>query len=469
MSEHILFLTGRLAEQSLRRVLEEMQPTEFRYTVHQIGVKVAALMTTDMVRRRLKDTAGADRVVLPGRCAGDIDALAAHLGIPVERGPNELKDLPQHFGRKGLDRDLSRYAVQIFAEIVDAPRLSVDEIVARARRHAAHGADVIDLGCLPDTPFGHLEESVVALGALGLTVSVDSLVPEELIRGARAGARYLLSLNEETLWVSEEVEAIPVLIPAPDGDLRSLLRAIESLDRRGRAYIADPILEPIHMGFTESLVRYHGLRRRLPQAPIMMGVGNLTELTHADTAGINALLMGIVSELGITHILTTEVSPHCRRAVPEADLARRILFAARAQGTPPRHIDDGLMALHERRPFPYTLDEIEAFAAAVTDPSFRIQISDQGLHIYNRDGLHSARDPFELYPHLALGTDTGHAFYLGVELARAQIAWQLGKRYDQDEALHWGCAVDPPGDRAGGLGQPGPTVPRRRPGKGKKV
>jgi hypothetical protein len=30
---------------------------------------------------------------------------------------------------------------------------------------------------------------------------------------------------------------------------------------------------------------------------------------------------------------------------------------------------------------------------------------------------------------------------LGVELARAQIAWQLKKRYSQDEELQWGCCT----------------------------
>ena len=37
-----------------------------------------------------------------------------------------------------------------------------------------------------------------------------------------------------------------------------------------------------------------------------------------------------------------------------------------------------------------------------------------------------------------LENDASHAFYLGVELARAQIAWQLKKRYVQDEELSWG-------------------------------
>jgi hypothetical protein len=41
---------------------------------------------------------------------------------------------------------------------------------------------------------------------------------------------------------------------------------------------------------------------------------------------------------------------------------------------------------------------------------------------------------------LGVETDGGHAFYLGVELARAQIAWQLGKRFTQDQQLNWGCA-----------------------------
>ena len=39
-------------------------------------------------------------------------------------------------------------------------------------------------------------------------------------------------------------------------------------------------------------------------------------------------------------------------------------------------------------------------------------------------------------------TDAPHAFYLGAELMKAEIAWRLGKRYAQDEPLDWGAAVD---------------------------
>ena len=85
-------------------------------------------------------------------------------------------------------------------------------------------------------------------------------------------------------------------------------------------------------------------------------------------------------------------------------------------------------------------DQVERrLAGEITDPSYRIQTSTEGLHIFNRDGFHSATDPFDLYPKLGVENDGGHAFYLGVELARAEIAWQLGKSYVQDEGLAWGC------------------------------
>ena len=98
----------------------------------------------------------------------------------------------------------------------------VDEIVARARRLRADGADVIDLGCLPETRFDHLEDSVQALKAEGFTVSVDSIAPDELLRGGRAGADYLLSLTLDTLWVADEVAATPILIPRVPSDEASL-------------------------------------------------------------------------------------------------------------------------------------------------------------------------------------------------------------------------------------------------------
>jgi dihydropteroate synthase-like protein len=441
MAEHILFLTGKLAEKQLRQVLEGIEP-EFEYTVHQLGLTVAALMTADMIQRRLKDTFGADRVIVPGRCRGDLDALSAAMGIPFERGPDELRDLPEFFGKKAKKPDLDRYSLLIFAEITDAPRMDVDAILRQARDYRSNGADVVDLGCLPATPFDHLEVAVQALKQEGFRVSIDSLDTADLLRGGKAGVDYLLSLQEDSLWVADEVAATPILIPARHGDLDSLDRAISAMRAKDRPHLVDPILDPIHFGFTDSVVRYHETRRRHPDAELMMGAGNLTELTHADTVGINATLLGMCSELDVRAILATQVSKHARRAIREADVARRIMFAARGLNTLPKHIDDSLMTVHDRSPFPYGGDELRELGRQIKDPSYRIQVSAEGMHIFNRDGFHSATDPFDLYPKLGVEQDGGHAFYLGVELGRAQIAWQLGKRYTQDEPLDWGCAFD---------------------------
>ncbi len=441
MTEHILFLTGKLAEKQLRQILEKMQP-DFTYTVHQLGVKVAALMTADMIARRLKDTFNADQIIIPGRCRGDLDTLSKDLGLPVERGPEELKDLPLYFGKEAHKPDLSQYKVKIFAEIVDAPQSTIEQIVERAYYYRNNGADIIDIGCLPDTDFPHLEETIQALKQEGFVVSIDSLEPDDLLRGGKAGADFMLSLHESTIWIADKVSTTPIVIPETHGDLKSLDRAIEALQKNNLDFIVDPILDPLHFGFTESIVRYHQVRQKYPDIEMMLGIGNITELTHADTMGMNALMLGICSELNINHILATEVSQHACRAIKEADLARRIMLAAATNNTLPKHIDSGLMALHETAPFPYSLDEIKELAAQIRDPSFRIQTSKEGLHVFNRDGLHSATDPFDLFPKLGIENDGGHAFYLGVELARAEIAWQLGKRFNQDQALTWGCASE---------------------------
>jgi dihydropteroate synthase len=484
--EHIVFLTGRLAQPSLERVLASIEPPAFSYEVREIGLQVAGLMTTDMVRRRvpapLHSEPGrvrhaaaavppseiplrADRLLLPGRCRGEVDALAAHYGIAVQRGPEELKDLPQFFNREARPIDLDDYEVAIFAEIVDAPRLTVEQIVQRAKELALDGANVIDLGCLPATPFAHLEDSVRALKREGLSVSVDSMLTEELLRGGRAGADYLLSLKLETLWVADECEATPVLIASDQSDMATLFEAIEQMQRRGKPFLADPILDPIPFGFTNSLVRYHALRQRFPEAPIMMGIGNVTELTEADTSGINALLFGVCAELDVAAVLTTQVSNHARRAVKEADLARRIMHAARRHSTLPKGLSGGLMTTHDKQPFPDTPEEIATTAALVRDPNFRVQISPAGLHVYNRDGLRLARDAFALWPQLGLEHDAAHAFYMGVELAQAEIAFKLGKRYVQDQPLDWGVAAERAEENKDEWCAPGTTLRSTEPSK----
>jgi dihydropteroate synthase-like protein len=458
MTDHILFLTGHLARARLEKILGESGDLGFTWTVLDVGVKVAALMTEQIINRRLPRPVEANKVMLPGRCRGDLKNLSAEFGVQFIRGPDELKDLPSYFGRRSRNDDLSQHDMRIFAEIVDAPTLTIDAIIERAALMRAAGADVIDLGCSPDTPFPHLEDAVRALQANEHAVSVDSANTEELRRGALAGAQYLLSLTVDTLPLAAETSAVPILIPAAHGELLSLLQAAEAAEKLGIRAILDPILDPIHFGFMNSLARYAELRSRLPTAEILMGTGNLTELTDADSDGVTAILLGICSELYIRNLLVVQVSPHTRRTIQEHDAARRIMFAARKDASIPKDYSNALLALHDRKPFPNTPTEIGEIAAEVKDPNFRIETSVDGIHVYNRNGHHLGQNAMSLFEKLGVNNDGAHAFYLGTELMKAEISWLLGKRYAQDEPLDWGCAADRPAEDLTRLAQAGHTL-----------
>lgn len=439
-AEKVALITGSLAEARLARLADELRSEALEPIVVNVGVKVAALMTAEILDRRLSLPEDVVRAILPGRFRGDLQRLADRFGVKFERGPEELADLPQFFGRGGVEPDLSRHDCMIFAEIVDATTLATAEIVAKAKGLKGEGADVIDLGCMPDTDFQHLEDAIAALKHEGIAVSVDSANDDELVRATRAGADYLLSLSERNLAIADQGGATPILVPATQGDMASLLRAVDAMEARNKPYFADPILDPIHFGFTASVVRYAELRRERPDAPILMGVGNLTELTDADTTGINAILMGMISELRITAVLAVQVSPHCRTAVREFDRARREFFAAREDGSLPKGYGGGLMALRDRKPVASSAEDVATLAREIKDKNFRIEVSEAGVHVFNRDGVRTAVDPFDIFPRLGVEDDGAHAFYLGVETARAEIAFRLGKRYAQDEGLTFGVA-----------------------------
>ena len=103
-----------------------------------------------------------------------------------------------------------------------------------------------------------------------------------------------------------------MVIPDFGEGLDTLEPSIEALERWGVRYLIDPVIEPIGFGFMASLERYAEVHRRYPNAAQLMGIGNITELTSADTTGVNALLIAICEETGVRAVLTTEVIPWAR-------------------------------------------------------------------------------------------------------------------------------------------------------------
>ncbi|MEP3482679.1 MAG: DUF6513 domain-containing protein [Fuerstiella sp.] len=451
--KHLLFVTGRLAEVSLREVVGVIaEKRGFKFEVAVPGIQVAALMHVNLLKNRLQVPDGIDLVLLPGWVQGDIEMLAEHFGVAFERGPKNLHDLPEHFGLgKRKQVVLDRYSVDIIGEINHATKQPLEAVMAEAKSMVADGANLIDVGCVPGETSDRITEIVTALKDEGIRISIDSFDQAEVEAAVAAGAELILSCNHSNIdWVSKLGVEV-VAIPDSPSDEESLDRIVEHLMQCGTSFRIDPIIEPIGMGFTASLERYMKVRRRFPDAAMMMGVGNITELTEVDSAGVNVVLAAVCEELGIQSILTTQVINWCRSAVKEFDAARKLMHYAVSNQVVPKHLNSALVMLRDARFRPPSEDSLKDLASKLTDPNFRIAAAADGLHLMNRQGHWVGSKPFEVFANALNANpniDAGHAFYLGFEMARAQMCRELGKDYIQDQPVDFGLAGSLPGSGA---------------------
>lgn len=449
---HYHFVTGRLARPALEQLLVNLSPeVGFAFSVDELPITVAALMTPEWISRHIQVPPQATTVMIPGYCAGDLAPLRAMFDAPIEVGPRDLRQLPQYFSRES-PREYGAYDVEILAEINHCPRLSLAEIVALADAYARDGADIIDLGCDPGHTWSGVSEAVRAVADRGYRVSIDSLNPVEIAAAAKAGAELVLSVNATNREAAADWGLEVVAIPDDPRDIASLDETVEYLSRIDVPLRIDPILEPISFGFAESLGRYLSIRQRYPQAEMLMGIGNLTELTDADSAGINVLLLGFCQELAIRSVLTTQVINWARTSVKECDLARRLMYHAVTSRVLPKHIEPGLVMLRDDLLTGPASEELARLAAQLRDPNYRIYVTQGEIHLIASNLHLHGTDPFEVMAALQTAgpngglpknLDPSHAFYLGYEMAKAKIALTLGKSYTQDEALDWGLATEP--------------------------
>ena len=435
----VLFVTGKLAEPGLRRVLADMAPP-FQYDVAALNITVAALMTTSWIAGHLQIAGGPDVVMIPGLCEGDAAVIGDKLGVAVERGPKDLREIPEHFGRAAAAHDYGAWDIEILAEINNAPKMAREEVRRQAQYLRASGADVIDVGCTPGLAFPALGDVVHDLVAAGMRVSIDTFDPHEIRTAVAAGAELVLSVNASNIEIARDLEgtaARVVAIPDLGAPLDTLEPTLAELARRRVRYLIDPIIEPIGFGFMASLERYAEARRRYPDAEMLMGIGNITELTAADSTGVNALLIAICQELKIRSVLTTEVIPWARGAVRELDVARRLMHYAVTRRTIPKGVDDRLVTVKDPAVLTYSEAELRALQANLTDPNFRIFADRDAITVFNDRQFVRGTDIQEIFAELDVD-DPSHAFYLGKELARASLAVTLGKTYRQEGALSWG-------------------------------
>lgn len=449
----IHFVTGKLAEHALREIVHELSTRHgFNYTIDVMPITVAALMTPKWLLRHLQIPDNCSRVILPGYLRSGLEEIrngveqaGSNRAAIIECGPKDLRDLPNLFGAESkLCDDFGEHSIEIIAEINHVNRLTPDEVVAKSEMLISQGADRIDLGCDPSETWEDVEKVVSRLTRLGIKTSIDSFNPQEVAKAASAGSTLVLSVDESNCHLAKDWGIEVVAIPSDLKNYRpSLQRIISKLEADGVRYRIDPILEPIGCGFAASLDRYFQVRNEYPDSEIMMGIGNITELTDVDSAGVNLVLLGYCEELRIRSVLTTQVISWAQSAVRECHIARQLTHYAVKHRIPPKRLSEKLVMLRDSRHKEFSPDVISKLAQQIKDNNYRIFCADKQLHIVSA-GVHlTGDDPFELMSRI-LNTEAGktidpaHAFYLGFELQKALTANTLGKNYEQDEALRWG-------------------------------
>jgi len=501
----VLILTGRLCAHKIRESVDGIAAE-----VLELPIDVASLMTSNLIRSGLadRDLSGYSFVLVPGGSREDLDELQRILGVPFYRGPMHFSDIrlvlenldeqqlsksepadlvmKDLLARKARDffekasmipAELPRSSVfigsgdsgiavgrpfppSIIAEVVDVPRKSTSTVLQEAQTMVASGASMIDLGMIPGEDHPDLIRSMVPLiqRATGVPVSVDTMRGEEILAAADEGADLILSICGETLDLVPSIEAPVVLVPmenmhtarpkSPSERLRLLAHYSAALE--GHNVIVDPLLEPIGLGFSESLRAFMDLQASLPDRPSLMGVANAVELADVDSIGMNATLAAIAVEAGISLLLTTEASPKTQGSVAELSKACQMMFYSVRNGVPPKNLGIDLLTYKEkvRRSYPVRLPAKKVRASPApcgTIPPgqpFHVVILGGHIHVICQAGedqidiIGTSAD--EIGDELSLQglmPDPPHALYLGKELAKAELALAMGRSYTQDEPL----------------------------------
>ncbi|MEM2427587.1 MAG: dihydropteroate synthase-like protein [Candidatus Hadarchaeales archaeon] len=500
----VLLLTGRLAS-SLVRKYSKVEGVEAEVVV--APVPVATFLTPSLAVRELekKGTKGYDLVLLPGMVRFDPSEVERRIGIPTYRGPKHAADLPlvleklgevelskevpacellREEARKRAERLLKEverkaeenpgegaflldglgiggsFPPRVMAEIVDAPLLPQEEVLERARRYLEEGAEILDVGMVAGRSFPERAGELISLlkKEFGVPVSIDTFNLEEISRAVEEGADLVLSLDRSSLRKFDKTGTAVVLVPPRverGKRKRELLDLVEEARKRGfEKVVADPLLEPLNLGFLDSVRVLAEVREERPELPLLMGVGNVVELCDADSPGMMALLAGMGMEIGVSLFLTAEASDKTRGSVGELRRARDMMLLARERGSVPKDLGLDLLFFKEKRKREEPYDPSPEAGAKVLEEKpmetplrlggsfFRIRVEGGEIRAVLYRGK---RAEVVFRGKSAEGlcrrileegiTDPFHAAYLGRELQKAEIALKTGRSYVQEGEL----------------------------------
>jgi dihydropteroate synthase-like protein len=291
-----------------------------------------------------------------------------------------------------------------------------------------------------------------------LPLSIDSVSEKEILSACDSKIDFIMSLDAKNLHLASNIDVPAVIIPRDINGriavdkIDYLQGMIDELTKIGyNNFVVDPLLEPVCCGFIDSIKNYIEFRNKHPTVLMLMGAGNVTELLDADSIGINALLAGIVAELGIELLFTTEASPKTSGCVRELSNAVEIMYLAEKRGQPPKDLGINLLRLKDKRRLEPVVDskgremnfiKVQKTKPTIEDISFNIYLTDGKINVvqYHREKPiqgYVGVDAESLYKRICIEKkiSSEHAAYLGKELLKAELALKLNKNYLQDEKL----------------------------------
>jgi dihydropteroate synthase-like protein len=509
----VLLVTGRLARESVEKAASQ---SGIDFDVIELPVSVAAFLSPEAIAEQLKGKISKDYdiILVPGLVPGDTHIIEDEIKIPTFKGPKYASDIPLilnnpdvnlskvhsadyilkksgeeeykeivsylekntcessrnfRIGREvesvyvGLD-----FPPRILAEIVDAPKLSLEKVISIAEYYINSGANMIDVGAVVGKDNSSKLREIVSTikDKFSIPVSIDSMLPSEIEAGVEAGADLVLSLDHGNIGELKSLakNLSVVLLPTNVNEgyipktakerIESLFSLYKDAERFGfKKVIVDPLLEsPINPGIAKSLETYILFRKTNSSVPMMFGVGNVIEFMDVDSVGVNGLLACLAVELGISLLLTTEHSVKTRQSISELSRAVIMAFLASKKVKPLK--DLGLNLFKSKSKTEYEeprIERVEMIETGVAgesytpDPSgyFKIWVNHEERKLYvlfkssgsDRElvlkGV-SAEGLGKKIISLGIVSRLDHALYLGRELSKAETCLLLGKSYVQD-------------------------------------
>lgn len=357
------------------------------------------------------------------------------------------------------------FPMRILGEIANASQLTEKELLKKVEYYITSGADMIDIGMHAgeNNPQKAFKMIKLVKDNFDITLSIDSMNPNEMKAGLNAGADMILSVDHGnyTKIIKEirDFDAKAVVIPTNyknnyiPKNAHEKVKSLEQLLNKCKEItcIADPLLDPINSpSLTESIYACKLFRERNPHIPLFFGVGNVSELLDADSNGVNAVLSGIAMELNANILFTPESSLKTKNSIKELKIASNMMFISKLKETIPKNLGINLIQYKDH----YKKDDIKIdtkhlpHITAIADGkfipdkkgSFKIIVEDNLIKAilykdYEKNCViegTTARAIYEEILRRKMISRMEHSAYLGMELEKAEIALKLDKKYIQD-------------------------------------